>query len=412
MSISNKGIIEMLNQDQQRVYDTITSSPDISKHMIVGNAGTGKTYLTSKIVQYFVQKNDSMGVAVIAPTHQAVKVAKQAIGIPDCIVHYCTVSSMLGQFGFRGDEGDSIFCKPRLSKKSSQFSTIIVDEVSQLSKAQEEILNSLQVRVVFVGDDAQLKAVMSKSTDLFHSCENIYRLSIQMRNEGSIESVANKCRIKFYFPNKSNDNIRVHNDDRELLGNFLSTLSKAEDKFSVVYLAYRNEKVEKVSSLICKKQFPYLRLECNDTSLGKRGDVVVIVKWLKENQVCHHTGVVYHTVLAVPQEDPEATPVNLNIIDHHQIVMVEEKIKQLFKARKSHKKKDNQYSSLSDELDNLSSMYTPVSSPFVMTVHKAQGISRDKVFVDTLDINNSNSKTRLLYVAYSRAKKELHTIKV
>lgn len=402
----------MLNVDQERVFNRIISSNENSKHIIVGNAGTGKTYLTSRIVHYFVQKQGANSIAVIAPTHQAVKVLKETIDIPDCIVHYCTVSSMLGQFGFRNDDGNNIFCKPRKSKKSSQFSTIIVDEVSQLNKRQEEILNSLKVRVIFVGDDAQLKPVMSKSTDLFKSCENIHRLSIQMRNEGSIESIANKCRTKFYYPEKSNDNVKVHNNDMELLKNFLFALNSCNDKLSVVYLAYRNERVEKISSLICKKKFPYLRLECNDTLLGKRGDIILIKDWIKERQICPYTNVIYNTILAVSIDNPDMEPIILNIVDNHEIKKIEEKIKQLFKARKSYKKNENQYSSLTNELDSLSSMYTSVSSPFVMTVHKSQGISKEKVFVDTKDIDNSNSKTRLLYVAYSRAKKELHTIKV
>ena len=111
----------MLNVDQERVFNRIISSNENSKHIIVGNAGTGKTYLTSKIVHYFVQKQGANSVAVIAPTHQAVKVLKETIDIPDCIVHYCTVLSMLGQFGFRNDDGNNIFCKLRKSKKSYQF---------------------------------------------------------------------------------------------------------------------------------------------------------------------------------------------------------------------------------------------------------------------------------------------------
>ncbi len=401
----------MLNKDQERVYNAIINSNPESKHCIIGNAGTGKTYLTSRIVQHFIKHCPEESIAVIAPTHQAVKVAKQSIGIPESLVHYCTVASMLGQFGFRNDEGLNSFSRPKMSKKANRFTTVIGDEVSQLNKKQEEILNSLKCRVIFVGDDAQLKAVMSKSTDLFETCENVYKLTQQMRNEGSIEKIANKCRKKFYFPQKSEDNVFVHEECGELINNFLSTLEDQVNKgnlFSVVYLAYRNEKVDQISSKICKHKFPYLRLECNDTILGKRGDTVKIVKWLGKDNIT--SGIKHDTVLC--QTLDGGTEAILNIINNESLLVVENNIKQLSRQIKSAKSNNTDCTALISELDTMYSMFTPVSSPFVITVHKSQGISKEYVFVDTKDINSSNCKTRLLYVAYSRAKKQLHLTKV
>lgn len=122
-----------MNTEQKSIYTDIVFSSDNSKHCITGNAGTGKTFLTSKIVNYF---SDKESVAVVAPTHQALKVLKNKIGLAEDKIHYCTVASLLGQFGFRGSEGSTVFSHPTQSKKSSKFTTIIVDEISQLTKRQ------------------------------------------------------------------------------------------------------------------------------------------------------------------------------------------------------------------------------------------------------------------------------------
>jgi ATP-dependent exoDNAse (exonuclease V) alpha subunit len=134
-----------------------------------GPAGTGKTFLTHNIVKELLKKN--MEVAVLAPTHQASKVIKNAINISDRRIVYATLHAFLGlrPGDIDPETGERKFKKVTgknaspLSKK--KVDVVILDESSMVGKElfnflKEEMYQSSRIKsFLFVGDACQLMPV-------------------------------------------------------------------------------------------------------------------------------------------------------------------------------------------------------------------------------------------------------------
>jgi len=96
-----------LNDDQKNLFDAITTKIEniIKTDMmwdnitsLIGPAGTGKTYLTTQIVKYFLENKDILdgGVCVTAPTHKAVSVLSNILRDNKIKASSRTIHSFLG----------------------------------------------------------------------------------------------------------------------------------------------------------------------------------------------------------------------------------------------------------------------------------------------------------------------------
>lgn len=173
LSINEKAIPkakETLNEDQSRAFDMLIDfldDEDLEYFTIIGYAGTGKTYLISKLCEVL-----NCPIAVTAPTNKAVKVLKSSRSLNnEGLLDYLTIHKLLAlkvQWEFPTDANDLKQPEQKLTRNTfaeilvNNYGVIIVDEVSMLDDEIFEMLNNekkKKVKVIFMGDPAQIPPV-------------------------------------------------------------------------------------------------------------------------------------------------------------------------------------------------------------------------------------------------------------
>lgn len=162
-----------LNEGQQKSYNDVLDfltekRPEKLIWVLKGYAGTGKTFLLTKIVGELRRRHE-MGVAdfrvaMSAPTHKAVRVMKKFSSFAPNSVHFATIHSLLGLKAEIDDRGREKFVESKDPGeiRIEQFNVVFLDEVSMLA---DEIFVSLLkhvrrgLKVIFVGDPVQIPPV-------------------------------------------------------------------------------------------------------------------------------------------------------------------------------------------------------------------------------------------------------------
>lgn len=168
-----------LNDEQKASFEDILEHFENPQHTAVvlkGYAGTGKTFLVKKIIEYIMQTEPAKKMAITAPTNKAVKVlyANSASNISgeeafifedlfdsDSRLVYSTTHKFLGMKEIITDTGEQLFEVDTMNRSSwSNFSYLLVDEVSMLDdKLTKVILENKKLKVLFIGDPAQIPPV-------------------------------------------------------------------------------------------------------------------------------------------------------------------------------------------------------------------------------------------------------------
>ena len=167
-----KGLIEFFDSpynDSKRIYG------------LTGSPGVGKTFVTKYIVNKCKLPNSC--IKACSPTHKACRVLGQAIG-----THTYTIHSV---FGFRPnlnledfDYNNPIF-KPVGEPKLKNIKVLIVDECSMLNASLVSYINKIcnehAIKILYIGDSAQLAPVNERRSTAFVSCVKIYELTEVVR---------------------------------------------------------------------------------------------------------------------------------------------------------------------------------------------------------------------------------------
>ena len=157
--------LSQLNKGQVQAYDNIIAFlEDVSHDMFLleGYAGTGKTFLVSKIIDYISFKHPRWKIAATAPTNKAVKVLEAAGKISSHAVTFMTIHRLLGLSEEITDEGKQIFVQKSMDRNTiDDYDVIVVDEVSMLN---DELFKDLckyspRIKIIFMGDPAQIPPV-------------------------------------------------------------------------------------------------------------------------------------------------------------------------------------------------------------------------------------------------------------
>jgi exodeoxyribonuclease-5 len=154
-----------LNEGQLKAFNGLLDflNSDKKYSVVIGYAGTGKTYMLGKLLSVCEGKK-----AATAPTNKAVKVLRENGGFGD--VTYATIHQLLAlkiqwRYPPKGskEEPKQILVRNRYSAPTIQeYDILIVDEVSMLSDELFEMLNSSRydrVKIIFSGDPAQIPPV-------------------------------------------------------------------------------------------------------------------------------------------------------------------------------------------------------------------------------------------------------------
>jgi hypothetical protein len=139
------------------------NDPKVPVATLAGFAGTGKTFL----LKYFIA-NYKKSVCITAPTHKALKQVSKATGLTGKTIQslHGLRPNYNGDFNFRNLQFDTIGV-PHLNA----YSLIIIDEASMVT-AGLKALNELRakqygVKILYVGDDAQLPPIKESMSTVF-----------------------------------------------------------------------------------------------------------------------------------------------------------------------------------------------------------------------------------------------------
>ena len=389
----------MLNTQQQFVFDSIIKAEAKDKFSLSGEAGTGKTFLISQLASAFIA--DDKTVLCLAPTHEAKNVLKANFDkelLQTGKISFQTIAKASGSYPVINQFGEANFLKKEAF--SSKADLIIADEMSMIAKRHVKALLNLKTIVVFVGDMAQLRVVNDKSHNLLESKSCIhFRLTEQMRASTQIEEIAKRAR-DFELPYYPESEIESR---QSLIDKFLSSdLSKS------VYLTYTNKLANEVAQLARdhiygKNSQPFVsgemllaRFNANSVKTNERFKILSVNKLNDED---------YELEISPGEFIITKAPAKFRA---WQSVLSKLKDRALKFKEQGNVVAYNQI--ISEHFSKLK-IYSEVAYPYAHTIHKSQGKTIDNVFVDTLDIfEKGNDRKRLLYVAYSRASKSLHTI--
>lgn len=257
-----------LTLDQYKAYQDIINfleNNDEQYFRLSGYAGTGKTHLMVKIIQWLKEKEYQYAVA--APTNKAAKNLTQIARNQGLNIEATTVAKLLrlqpvidlntGQQQFEFIEEKDLELK--------DYDVIIVDEYSMLNKDNfrdlQQAIQGENTQLIFVGDSAQLPPVKEKEPIVARhpDINRDAHLTKVVRYDGEIAKVAENIRSDprwnrqtYPFETSADGTIlRLNIDDwfKLALSHF-----KQEDWLSnpdyVRIIAWRNKTVDKYNQAI------------------------------------------------------------------------------------------------------------------------------------------------------------------
>ena len=268
--------------------------------IIIGEAGTGKSYVT-KFICNFIKGLYRINICGACPTWRAVKVFEKSSGFPSL-----TIAALNG---YRPDEElakiepNSLVFKPSHDKKYLDADLWLFDEISMMPQNIVELTKTEFAKDRFclmLGDSGQLppvekdKRLTGHSSKAFDITKNVAKLWIPARQalNNPIISLARIVRNtsighfeaelainKFTFKDKEFNGKLIDNTGYMCLdeGNAMINLFKkintqqyAENPFSIVNLAYTNRAVLQMNRTIRNRLFP----DAADSSHIKVGEML------------------------------------------------------------------------------------------------------------------------------------------
>lgn len=398
-----------------------------------GAAGTGKTYLTTKLVKRLKSKYK---IIITAPTHKALEVLRKNLlddGIED--IETKTIHSFLNiKLVTDYDKGIQKFEPIKAENKDISFTDLlIVDESSMVSQdLYQYIIESIESQrvkaVLFVGDSYQLLPVDDSNSKIF-DIRNKYKLEeiVRQVKDSYIIKIATKARniiksqqfisIKeFLNDNIFKENIKFFTSENEFYDDFCSPNDwDTKDK---VIASFTNNSVNKHNDII-RKRF-WNKQNIFDIPTFLKGEKLILQKAnVIQEMVIHQNSEIIELSECSKQylkifdiyfwdcKDLNNKP--LKIVDIDSQKKFEITLNQLASDAKFEKNYQTRLTKWKN-FYSLKDLFVNVKYVFASTIHKLQGSTYETVYIDLREIEKMNDKDmmyRLLYVAITRASKDI-----
>lgn len=411
-----------LSQCQQQAADAFLDfmlDPNKREMVISGFAGTGKSTLLKHLLksvkgqmQLISMINGSpskyMDIHVTATTNQAAKVIAEMVCTQPQTIHSLLELRLVNDFSsgkqkLVRNKGASIV----------RDSLIVIDEAGFVDRDLLDKIRkfTLNCKILFIGDPYQTLVNTGKGVAaVFDGSIQQSELKQVVRNQGPIEQAADAYRKAVFtgkFPNLELD----PNGPVKLVdgAEFQNQINQHFQEFNpdCKILAWTNDRVIQYNSYVRNELqqhnpdiFPYLHehLITNKTIITNNGAIPT-------DGYCMVTAIMNDETMYYPDvwdKEIEGTWVELNNIAN---IWVPKNPSESMHFQKLAAKQKNwlKYFMAKDHWADL----RPVHAS---TVHKSQGSTFDKVFIDLSDIGRCNIPSdvaRMLYVAISRARHEV-----
>ena len=434
-----------ISTTQNNAFELITSKLEniIETNMVWDNeislsgaAGTGKTYLTTKLVKKLKEKYH---ITITAPTHKALQVLRQNL-IEDEIqnVETKTIQSFLNiKLETDYDKGIQKFVPVKTKEKDdSKTDILIVDESSMISSdIYDYIIRAIENQrvksVFFIGDEYQLLPIDEKNTNIFN-IRNRYKLDkiVRQAKDSYIISMATKARniikskqyisIKEFFEDAAfKDKVQFINSVDEFYNDFCTpeTWSK-KDK---VIGSFTNKSVEQHNNEIRSRYWKAQNILNPETLL--KGDKVIFQEAnIIDGKIIHQnsdivelssaTKVYYETLKIEFWDCKDLNGLPFKVIDPYSKGRLEMALNMLAKSAKFEKDYQERSKKWKKFFD-LKEVFVDVKYIYASTIHKLQGSTYETVYIDLREIEKMSDKDmmyRLLYVAITRASKDVKVL--
>jgi len=418
-----------LTQGQQQALEKLKSflRSNQSFFRLSGYAGTGKSFLICHLIEWLDAHDFEFVIA--APTNKAAKSLIQvgtAVGIN---IEVKTVAQLLGQQPEINEEtGEEEFTSAG-DVEFDDYDVMIIDEFSMINRSNFEeivtaIASTIDTKVIFVGDEAQLPPVKEQQpmVAISEAIDDTATLDQVVRYEGEIAVVAEKIRREELYARRmydfqtSPDQTIVCQPRKEWLETVTEYFQADDCKSNPDYtrlLVWRNKTAGDAN------RFVRSRLWGKEAPIFVPGDRLIARKplfrvrpgqkgknrWgvlLNNSEECAVIGQptikelsfdkIAYQYRSVPVKTDGGFEVNLSVLTEQGERLRDEMIKDYVA-----KKQWNKYFDLSRTFDDVTYAYS-------LTVHKAQGSSIDYVFLDTEDLQGCPDLQKMLYTALTRAK--------
>lgn len=396
-------------------------------HTLSGPGGTGKTYTVMAVVEALLA--DGCRVVMTAPTNKAVKVLKQqaaAYGLDLDRLAFMTVHKVLGLALLPNEDRRSVVRAGR--ELLELYDVMVADEGSMLSRyALYDYLvpgcQRYQVRALIMGDDLQLPPVKEPLSPVFTEFPRFALEHNVRQGPGPLLDFNQGLRAAL----RANTDFRgVVGDEPSLTGiqdaRFLHAILEAFDTTTDParqrVLAWTNRRVDQVNGAIRKKLYgadcpPFVPGEQVVTGAPVMRDQELLLGTDEECRV-HAvdpdsavvdpaSGVAFATLRVVLEPLDQPGQVVVEVLQAHERARLEAHLDELAQRARGTRRLWGDFWSLKERFADLRHCHC-------ITVHRSQGSTFDRVFVDVKDIlKNPNrlERQRLLYVACSRPRHQL-----
>ena len=420
-------MITLTKSQTQILNQSLEILKNNNKLVITGKAGTGKTTLVKFLISELKNTISSRSVLSVcsAPTNKAVKVLKDKIGkILDN--SFFTIHSALNLKRVISAKDGSISFKPDSTSKRDPLKKVhilIVDEASMINKEiLTEIINKSrenpEMKIIFIGDEAQLPPVGEEFSAVFYSGFPCLELTeIIRQGEGNpIIDLSRDFSI-----------LKKRKDDRREIGGYIfsndkssviSTLAHVNGSDTLKYLSWTNQDVDNINRLVRESIYgtpakielgeslifntPYENYFTND-------EIKVMVLDIVQNPVTAYR--IYNpTYNEDNKEIPrfiENTKVLKYYIINNNIKIIHEDSEKVFEEmKKDMRRKCIERNASWKDYYLFVEKFADVKYNHAITVHKSQGSTYEKVIINIKNCmlnTDTNERDKLLYTAITRA---------
>lgn len=429
-----------LTDEQQYIFDDLINKihtfPGRIEAVIVGNAGTGKSTLVSKIIESIYT---GYNIAVTSPTHKANQVLRKMLlgsGITKEDALISTIHSFLGLKLQYEKNRQVLKHDPRSPNSTAMVDVLFVDECSMISEEMyTHILNQLhRVRraVVFIGDDCQLPPVEAEGTPGETKLSPTFNIRLQYKLDVVLRQAMDNPIIN--IATQIRECIGTGRDPMTIINGIdvLDNITPIDDEmlFLDVYKEYINENrgsAKKIYDFVQdNKIIAYTNYRVNLANMYIRNEVFhehTEVEFITGEPIIFETTTENcpYTVQEIIQ-CPEIRKESFNGIDCWQFKLpngnyllgvgpytrmkLDDHLEDLvLKIEKGEQNPLTKKPYMWQDYYIIKNKINVINYPYATTAHKSQGSTFDNIWFDTDFIEripNNDTKCRILYTALTR----------